>query len=68
MNGSKKLASVCSWHGFQAQSNVCGKASSLPYCGAPERYITQVGSVFTYKETPGRNKHSRLLAAIVSYK
>ncbi len=64
--------SICPWKPFLAQSNVCGKARSLPQSGTPEMCFTRVNSSLacrhqTRLERPARYKHSSLLRTIVNY-
>ncbi len=49
-----------------------GKAKSLPWSGAPERYFILLSSSFTHKwdtwlKRPVRDKHSSLLQTFVNY-
>jgi hypothetical protein len=49
-----------------------GKARSLPYSGAPERFFNRVGSCFTNRhetrlERLAMDKHSSLLRTFVNY-
>jgi hypothetical protein len=72
MKRPNKLESMSLGKPLKHKSSALGKARSLPYSGAPERYFTRVGSGLTHEhwtrlERPVKDKHSSLFQTFVNY-